>query len=85
MLFASKDRLIVKLVKQEENRGGLIIPDLRKDFSIGEIVSTCPNINVNFKYVYFQHYSGMIIEYEGIEYTSLKIDDALAFSNKIKE
>ena len=93
MIQAYGDRILVRIVEIEKKKGVLIMPDEKKDFQVGKIVSIgaglffegIPNDSPVFvdDYVYTRKYAGLLIEYAGVEYVSLDTKEILAFSKEL--
>lgn len=93
MIQAYGDRILVRIVEIEKKKGVLIMPEEKKDFQIGKIVSIgsgllfegVPNDSPIFigDYVYTRKYAGLLIEYDAVEYVSLDTKEILAFSKEL--
>lgn len=94
MINAYGERILVRIVELEKKKGVLIIPDEKKDYQIGQVVSLgaalafegIPTDAPVFigDYVYTRKYAGLLIEYDGIEYVSLDTKEILAYSKELK-
>ncbi len=84
MIRSAKDRLLVKLIEvKKEQKGFLIVPEAKKDFQIAEVI-TCDLESTGIRpgeYVYTRKYAGLLLEFEGQEYLSLKVEEILAISD----
>lgn len=83
MIVPTKNNILVTLVETEKKQGMLIVPEEKKEFRIGkvyEIRSAESPIGVD-DFVWFRKFSGFPIEYDGVTYTCLKIEDVMAFSS----
>lgn len=94
MIEAFGERILVRIVEIEKKKGILIVPDEKKDFQIGQVVSIGPDsyifeadrgdyITVG-SYVYTRKFAGLLLEYDGVEYISLDPKEILAFSEELK-
>jgi co-chaperonin GroES (HSP10) len=86
LISAVGNRVLVKLVEFEKKKGLLIVPDEKKEYQIGQVLSygadTCENggeISIG-GYVFTRKYAGLLVEYAGQELVSLDFSEILAFS-----
>ena len=94
MIQAFGDRILVRIVELEKKKGTLIMPDEKKEFQIGQIVSIgagltfegIPQDSPIFvdDFVYTRKYAGLLIEYDGVEYVSLDHKEILAYAKEMK-
>ena len=90
MIRSVKERILVRIVEIKKEKGILIMPDDKKDFQIGNVISIgrdliegdLNDIEVG-DYVYTRKYAGLLIEYKGEEYVSLDIKEILAVSEEL--
>ena len=86
MLKPLKDRVVIKLVKQEEKTtGGLLLPAAAKEkLTFAEVVAVSAftkeeNRQVEVgQVVVFEEYAGTPVKYEGEDYIIIKEDDIIA-------
>lgn len=86
MIIPSKNHILVTIVETERKQGMLIMPEEKKEFRIGKVYdsrSAESPIGVD-DYVWFRKFSGFPLEYDGVTYTCLKIDDVMAYSSVLK-
>lgn len=91
MIQAVKERILVRIVEIKKEKGILIMPDDKKDYQIGHVVSTGADLvdptGINEiavgDYVYTRKYAGLLVEFKGEEYVSLDIKEILAVSEEL--
>jgi len=94
MIQSFAGRILVRIVETEKKKSLVIIPDEKKEYQIGQIVSIGGDLPIiesqdgGFmkpgSYVWARKYSGLLMEYDGIEYVSLESKEILAFSSVLK-
>ncbi len=93
MIQAFGERILVRIVEPEKKQGLLIVPDEKKDFQIGQIVSIGADLPLSESneggflgpghYLWSRKFAGLLIEYQGVEYVSLDPKEILAFSKDL--
>ena len=93
-LFSYGERVLVRIVEKEKAPGLIIVPDEKKEFQIGRVVSIGDTLQFDGEaysawlkigdYVYSRRYAGLLIEYDGVEYVSLDHKEILAYSEEMK-
>lgn len=85
MIRSYENRVLVRIVEKPQKQGILIMPDEKKTFEVGEVVSAGDYIHLRpGNFVYFRNYSGILIEYDGVPYLSLDEKEILAHSDDLK-
>lgn len=94
MIQAYGERILVRIVELEKKKSLLIVPDEKKEFQVGQIVSMGADLPlfeanesgfmITGHYVWTRKYAGLLIEYDGIEYVSLDQKEILAYSEELK-
>ncbi len=86
MIKSYGERILVRIVEvPKEKKGLLIMPEDKKDFQIAQVVDTLADDYLFIgDYVYTRKYSGLLIEYDGVEYVSLDRKEILAYSKELK-
>lgn len=93
MIRAVKERILVRIVEIKKEQGLLIMPEDKKDYQIGHVVSIGRDLEdgqfydgseiQEGDYVYTRKYAGLLVEYKGEEYVSLDIKEILAVSEEL--
>jgi co-chaperonin GroES (HSP10) len=84
MISAYLNRVLVKVVELEAKQGLILVPKDKKEYQIGEVVSSCLENVSKGQYVYTRKFAGLIVEYDGVQYVSLDEKEILAISNELK-
>ena len=90
MIQAFGERILVRIVETEKKKSLVIVPDEKKEYQVGQIVSIGGDLPLSESneggfmepgsYVWTRKYAGLLLEYDNIEYVSLDSKEILAFS-----
>jgi co-chaperonin GroES (HSP10) len=93
MIQAFGERILVRIVETEKKKTLLIVPDEKKEYQVGQIVSIGGDLPISESneggfmepgsYVWTRKYAGLLLEYDSVEYVSLDSKEILAFSSEL--
>lgn len=93
MIQAFGERILVRIVDIEKKKSLVIVPDEKKEYQIGQIVSIGGDLPISESneggfmevgsYVWTRKYAGLLLEYDNVEYVSLDSKEILAFSSEL--